>query len=728
MRRFVPLVTVVLALALSLGVAFTTCRDASADQRRWIALADGFRPAHRVDAPRAWGACALGGASFELAPPREGDAEEDLWIHAEHERDEWVPGAIQGLWSTPSKLGTLAWRARDIDPVRLFGAEHEYRYVTFDQDLAGSFTNVERGLFTLARGSLYLWLEPGAEPPPRLVQAARVGRGGPSNETWRVPLGRFSVEGLPVWPGQREVVELDVPPRCVLRFATGTLAVRAPHGVPEQFGEVRFRVELDGAPLFEHAQPISSSPTWERHVVALPQGGARRAELAFVVEGAPALCAIGTPVVGPAELEPPHERRRPDVVLFVADTFRADNLATYGGPAGVTPRLDAFARESLVYTHARSPAMWTLPSQASMMTGIWPLEHGATTHGRSLPAAAHTLAEHLRSAGYRTAAVTDAGFITRSHGFDQGFAWFDEKLRPVEETVEAALEVLDADDARPLFLFVHTFRTHQPYRVSDETLQALGETLGIERDNDALRDAMRLGDDPWWNEGPPPASLADEIEEYRALYRGAAHDLDRAFGAFLDGLAARGRDGGYVVFTSDHGEAFCEHETIGHEGGVWEENIRVPLLVRGPRAAPRRTDLPATLVDLPATIADCAGVSPDRSWRGSSLLELDHERPVFAFQCGLAEERSFALIAGQRKLIAPSRPGPVLLEDLRGAFDLEHDPRERTDARDQEWARAVLDSLGPRAQQLMHPRFETIEVTRGREDEETLRRLGYLGD
>ena len=209
---------------------------------------------------------------------------------------------------------------------------------------------------------------------------------------------------------------------------------------------------------------------------------------------------------------------------------------------------------------------------------------------RTIVRDAVTLAEQFERAGYRTGAITDSLLLSHRFGFDQGFAWFDEELRELEQTLEATQRFIDADDGRPFFLWIQTYRTHSPYHASAETRRAYPE-LGIEGGWTELYAELQRESAQREKGQPIPAGVWDVVERIEHLYRGGVVDLDRGFGKFLESLTERGLDDTtWVVFTSDHGEAFGEHDVLFHGNGVWDANVRVPLVIRGPgaRAAAHR--------------------------------------------------------------------------------------------------------------------------------------------
>jgi hypothetical protein len=159
----------------------------------------------------------------------------------------------------------------------------------------------------------------------------------------------------------------------------------------------------------------------------------------------------------------------PDVVLVSIDTLRADHLSSYGYRRPTSPNLDRLADESLLFTRSSSASTWTLPSTATLLTGLLPAQHGLRRLGHRLPPEVETLAERLREHGYRTAAITDGGFVGPDWGFSQGFERYDatagEAWAPKDVAViaEAASRWIEENRFHPFFLFVHTYETHKPY-------------------------------------------------------------------------------------------------------------------------------------------------------------------------------------------------------------------------------------------------------------------------
>jgi len=511
-----------------------------------------------------------------------------------------------------------------------------------------------------------------------------------------------------LWPGEAVRFVLDVPSAAALRFRLLVL----PTGVGPA-SEGTLSVEQDGQALSTFGlRSGDGSLEVPREVELAP---ARASRLVLRVTGE-ALVWLVSPLVGPRTLGTPEARpwpdARPDLVLFLADTFRADLLTMNGGD-GDTPALDALAQRSLRFHAARSTSTWTLPAHASLFTGLFPGQHGADRPDRRFDPALVTLAETLRRAGYRTGAVTEAGYVRRVYGLDQGFETFQEQPGVggprLARTLDRAQAFLDADDGRPLFLFVHTYRTHWPYQAEDEDqpLRAI-----------ALRRAQVQP-----SEGAGTLD-AEGLAELQALYRSTARALDAAFAPWFTRLEASGRlRQGLFVFTSDHGEAFQEHGALFHGEAPREPVARIPLLLHGGTLTPADVAFGASLVDLFPTLVTFAGVPLPGGLAGVDLRTLAEERPL------VSETRSprahhLAVVEGTKKLLARAAEGLALPRDVEGVYDLEHDPEERADLRPTPAGQVFL----VRAAEAWHARAQPRGTAREAElDASTLDELRALG-
>ncbi len=332
---------------------------------------------------------------------------------------------------------------------------------------------------------------------------------------------------------------------------------------------------------------------------------------------------------------------------MIVDTLRADALSCYGNPLRTSPHLDRLAERSARFAECFAQAPNTATSHATLFTGLHPWTHRVAnltsfeqgTPG--LPDAFETLAERFSRAGYRTAAFTDGGPLGRTWNLCQGFEVLEARYEGVRAKVDAVLAFLDArdlaHDARPLFLFVHTYEVHVPYVPAEEWIERFDpdyegplvdalaairaeRAAGRERQPDAkllLRERARFTPRDW--------------EHLRALYHAEVAYTDQELARLFERLG----DETILAVTSDHGEEFLEHGEVGHVQ-LHRETLHVPLLLSLPGAfgAGVVVSEPVGLVDLHATLLEAAGL-PTGGGDSRSLLPLlrgerDPARALFA--------------------------------------------------------------------------------------------------
>lgn len=370
---------------------------------------------------------------------------------------------------------------------------------------------------------------------------------------------------------------------------------------------------------------------------------------------------------------------RPNVVLIVADTLRADALSTYGYERPTAPRLDEFAKKSLVFENAISVGASTPPSLSALMTGRLPYYEpssfwsSTSAHGMrrfyrdgeqaGLPVSLDTLAERFRAVGYRTMGIVTNAYVKRVYRFDQGFDEFVEIFndgRPhygtAEQVTERALAFLRQDRDGPIFLYVHYMDPHVPY----------------------------VPPEPYRSEfqGDGEGSRTGQRNSYDASIR----YMDESIGRLLDTLSKAPYGGHTIVaFVSDHGEEFGDHGSQGHTGTLFEELVRVPMILHGPTVSPGRTQALVRNFDVGPTLLELARVAgADDDADAVSLVPLLREG---ASAEPLAAVASFPLM---RHGIGPEhRPARRMIREDRyklidnlaapdqsELFDLENDPKE----------------------------------------------------
>ncbi len=307
----------------------------------------------------------------------------------------------------------------------------------------------------------------------------------------------------------------------------------------------------------------------------------------------------------------------PLAAVYLVDTLRADHTSVYGYSRDTTPELRRFATRSVVFETAVAASSWTRPSVASLFTSLLPGGHGAVHLRDPLPVQARTLAERLQERGFATAAfVANSVIYEKGSGFERGFDVFkgihDREGRPstralAEDVVTEALAWLRATRGRPAFVFVHTMDPHIPYQPPAPF--------------DALFDpkptAESPGHDPREQEDP-----AAHRDSYVARYDGEIAYGDREFGRLVRGLEEAGMlERSLLAFLADHGEEFLEHGRFGHGTSLYDELVRVPLVVRlpGERHAGRRLAEQVQVIDVAPTILEALGLPAEGAHRGIPL-------------------------------------------------------------------------------------------------------------
>ncbi len=438
---------------------------------------------------------------------------------------------------------------------------------------------------------------------------------------------------------------------------------------------------------------------------------------------------------------------RSSVVLIVVDALRADHLGTYGYDRPTSPEIDRWSTGARVFERAYATSPWTLPSFGSILTGWLPSAHGAgievadrapgvevaaARNFVTLAAGVPTVAEILRSSGYATGAFVTNPFLDPRFGLDRGFTDYDHyeasnsEIRPAGEVVDLSLGWIDAHADRPFFVMVHLFDPHLDY---DAPPPYRGR---FARSDDGDLELPVRGMWPIRNRIP-------EISAAERAFIAAAYDeeiayVDDQFGRLIRGLESRGLlEGSLVILTADHGEELFEHDGFEHGHSMYDEVLRVPLVVRGPGVAPARVATPVSLVDVVPTILEVAGVPIPTTIAGRSLLRAQDPaaapRPVIAERVLYGAETK-AIVAWPYKVILEVDSGVAQL------FDLAADPEERQDlsATQPDTLRRLLGELSAGLSEARRLRIGVraeLGTGAGAElDEDLVRRLralGYIG-
>ena len=370
---------------------------------------------------------------------------------------------------------------------------------------------------------------------------------------------------------------------------------------------------------------------------------------------------------------------QPSILLVTLDTTRADAI----GPDAkgmTTVSFNAVAARGRLFQQAYSTVPETLPSHASLMTGLYPAGHGVHENARHLPDATPVLAERLRQAGYRTAAYVSSFVLAKRFGLDRGFDVYDDALavgrqdRTATEVTDAALAELDRSAAAPLFLWVHYWDPHHPYT--------------------------------------PP-------EPFRSAHRGSPYlgevaYMDAELGRLVDAFERRAKGPSAIIIVGDHGEGLGDHGEAQHGNLLYQSTMRVPLVLAGPGVAPGVEAAPVSIRRVYHTVLDWAGLGAADSLRRQSqdvvlgeamkpFLEYGWQPQIMAVQ-----GRQKAIFAGTTEL-----------------YDLAADPNE---ARNLGGGADVPSGLRKALDDYPVPSPETARVPAAlsAEDRQKLASLGYV--
>ena len=358
------------------------------------------------------------------------------------------------------------------------------------------------------------------------------------------------------------------------------------------------------------------------------------------------------------------------LILITLDTTRADHLPPYEG-GGLLPAVERLAREGVVFDKAIASVPLTLPSHSSLFTGRNPPAHDVRVNATVLAPGVPTLAESLRTAGYRTAAFVGSVVLDPDRGLARGFDVYHDVngapgqqgarrlRRPADEVIDDALGWLPATNDAPFFMWVHLFDAHAPYAVPESSAAANGG----------------------------------------GSYAGALAFMDSQIGRLVAALESRGMfDRTAMIVTGDHGESLGEHGERGHGIFVYESALRVPLIVRWPGVAPRRVPQLVQLIDVAPTVLALEGVTAPPMdgvdlvpvLRGRATPERHgYAESMYPLQYGWSALRTVR--AGRFKLIEAPRAE---------LYDLEADPHEQQNVFDAHQAEAqrllaLLGTFGP---------------------------------
>jgi len=398
----------------------------------------------------------------------------------------------------------------------------------------------------------------------------------------------------------------------------------------------------------------------------------------------------------------PHESERSDeknLIIITIDALRADAIEPYN-PSWKTPAFTRLANRSIVYERAYAASPWTMPSLASMLSGLKPRAHGCTEPERCLAPEVSSLAEVMQAEGFDTAAVLYQWLFTVPTGFERGFgrysltvchpiALFHQYFAPISRLPEELLDgyphltVLTTIDAlrtmkslkQPFFLWVHYFDPHGRYAPPKRFLR------NVKKPESEINLPGHSAGYPEWidptvlqklaPESPPPKPY--EIEYVREMYQAEVAFADEQIARFTEFMEASGLvSNTYLILSSDHGEEFYEHKGWDHGRTLYNEVLHIPLMISGPDITPDRTKCFATHPDIFNTSLKLFGIAPPFS-QGQNLLAVPQQhcqdRELSACTAFVTRKESDAIYSWPYKLINP----PLEL------YRIDEDPAEQNE-------------------------------------------------
>lgn len=357
----------------------------------------------------------------------------------------------------------------------------------------------------------------------------------------------------------------------------------------------------------------------------------------------------------------PLESTQPSVFVVLLDTLRQDHLGCYGYERPVSPNLDVFAKDSIRFSELVPASSWTRPSVASLLTSTYPGVHGAVDRGDRVRGSLPWIADAFEAEGYETEGIMTNPNCVPVWGFGDEFdrfmdmgteQWFS--LDDKDAMLRARKSILNAA-GRPQFVYLHALAPHEPFTPP--------EPFRTQFDSASAK----------------PEGEERERQRQIDLYDAEIAYFDSLFGEFVADLKAAGvYDSSIIVFVSDHGEEFWEHGGTSHGRTLYEEQLRVPLLVKlpGNRLAGTVQNALVEMVDIAPTLLELAGVPPHPAFQGASFMPL-FEGEAWTKSIGYASLRL------DDKSMEASKTASLkyiqdLVADSERWFDLASDPRELT--------------------------------------------------
>jgi len=538
-----------------------------------------------------------------------------------------------------------------------------------------------------------------AEAPEAPVYIGRVEPG------FKLHVAGRGRQAIVASPPSHVLFRARVPSGATFRFGAG---VEGDGKRDRKTRGIRFAVDVDGREAFARViNPAArrGDRRWFDASVDLRAEEDREVEIALRTQAVGAGPRLGgTPAWSHLRIlretvrdRQPARRTTPNVLVLLVDALRADRLGCYGASPSPSPVLDGLAREGLLFEEVVSQSAWTMPSVASLFTGLHPRSHGLVGASRYtgdagrdgtqydsdpsyLPDSLSTLAARAQLAGITTVGVSANPLVSRGTNLARGFETFVESgfqgrsptWRRAEEVNGVFLDWLRKNGRHRFLAYLHYMDVHDPYTPPEAYRPPAPDNI---RSRVARGDVEHIAKEIQSGSG---ASLTTgELAYLRALYDAQIRYWDAQLAVLLEGLsAAAARDTTVLVVTSDHGEEFLEHGRLRHGAHLYEEQIRVPLVVSGPTVGRGRVPEQAQGIDFYPTVAGLLGLEAPRELPGQNIIADHAGRPAVSETHGGVDPDGAAT-----SLVSLRTPGwKLIYHRASGSFelyDLASDPGEQ---------------------------------------------------
>ena len=381
-----------------------------------------------------------------------------------------------------------------------------------------------------------------------------------------------------------------------------------------------------------------------------------------------------------------HPAQGPNVVFILIDALRQDHLGCYGYQRDTSPAIDELARQGVVFNHAYSSAPWTKASVASFFTSQHPNNHGALSHNNMLPERPLTFAEVLKNQGYNTYFLTAGNYtIDKKYNFNQGFDYFFDDRIDAAQLTGNFLSLLPKLQDKRFFAYIHYMDVHLPYnknKYNDWFTRNKPANPRLEPGKISHKIVKKMAVSNQLSKG--------DKNYLESLYDGQIKFVDENIKRIIAAFKSNHMlDNTLVIITSDHGEEFWDHRNFEHGHTMYNELLRVPLVIVGNKLKHLAIDARVRLIDLLPTVIDILKVKAHHyNLKGTGFLNLlkgekkEPGRPVFAMGTLYGDEK-YCLIQDNNKIIinTGNRKGKGKLVGPRNKsklefYDIAKDPLE----------------------------------------------------